>query len=78
MWFEAAWQMTTGKHGVSAAHLYRMLSIGSYQTAWTMLAKLRIAMRQNLARPLTGRIEVDETFIGGPRPGIVVPQARPW
>lgn len=71
VWFEAAWLITTGKNGVSAAHLHRMLPISSYQTAWTMLAKLRTVMRPALTRPLTGRVEVDETFIGGPRPGKV-------
>ena len=37
VWFQAAWQMTSQKHGVSALGLQRALGLGSYQTAWTML-----------------------------------------
>lgn len=69
VWFEAAWLMTTNKGGISAAYLHRVLPIASYPTAWTMLAKLRQAMSQAGGTLLTGRVEVDETFIGGPRPG---------
>lgn len=71
VWFEVAWLMTTGKQGVSAAHLHRILPLSSYQTAWTMLSKLRTAMNPEKGELLAGRVEVDETFIGGPRPGVV-------
>lgn len=71
VWFEAVWLMTAGKQGVSAAHLHRVLPISSYQTAWTMLSKLRSAMSPAGSLLLAGRVEVDETFIGGPRPGTV-------
>lgn len=70
VWFETAWLMTADKTGVSAAHLHRVLPISSYQTAWTMLAKFRSVMTTVGSEPLSGRVEVDETFIGGPRPGI--------
>ncbi len=70
VWFEAAWLMTTDKGGVSAAHLHRVLPISSYQTAWAMLGKLRQAMAPEPGAKLTGTVEVDETFIGGPRPGV--------
>jgi transposase-like protein len=43
-WFAAAWYMTNQKHGVSALGLQRLLGLGSYQTAWTILQKLRTAM----------------------------------
>ena len=69
VWFEAVWDVVAPKTGVSAAHLYRVLPIHSYQTAWTMLAKIRQVMAQAEARPLSGRVEVDEAFFGGPRPG---------
>ena len=67
-WFEAIWLFTSSKAGVSAT-LYRVLAINSYHTAWTMLAKLRAVLSQNGLEPLTGRVEVDETFIGGVRSG---------
>lgn len=69
VWFEAVWLVTASKSGVSASHLHRVLPISSYQTAWTMLGKLRQVMSTADSAPLTGRVEVDETFIGGPRPG---------
>lgn len=69
VWFEAAWLMTAGKTGISAAHLHRVLPISSYQTAWTMLAKFRSVMTTTASEPLSGLVEIDETFVGGPRPG---------
>ena len=44
VWFAAAWQMTSQKHGVSALGLQRALGLGSYQTAWAMLHRSRTAM----------------------------------
>lgn len=70
VWFEAAWLMTADKGGVSAAHLHRVLPINSYQTAWTMLAKFRHVMSSSESAPLSGRVEVDESFFGGHRPGV--------
>lgn len=70
VWFEVAWLVTASKSGVSAAHLHRVLPISSYQTAWTMLSKLRQVMTTAESEPLTGRVEVDETYIGGPKPGV--------
>lgn len=69
VWFEAVWLFTTSKAGVSAATLHRLLPVNSYQTAWTMLAKLRATLSQTGLEPLAGRVEVDETFIGGVKPG---------
>src|SRR6266536_509057 len=69
VWFHACWLFATAKDGISAQHLQRSLEIGSYQTAWAMLHRLR----QVLVRPgrdrLAGRVEVDETYIGGEEPG---------
>lgn len=63
-WFAAVWYVTNQKHGVSALGLQRVLGLGSYQTAWTMLHRLRRAMvRQDRSR-LSGTVEVDETYIG--------------
>ena len=69
VWFAAAWHLTSQKGGVSALGLQRVLSIGSYQTAWTMLHRYRAAMVRGGRERLTGTVEVDETFIGGPRSG---------
>lgn len=70
VWFEVIWLVTSSKMGVSAAHLHRVLPISSYQTAWTMMSKLRQVMSAKDSEPLSGQVEVDETFFGGPRPGV--------
>ena len=43
-WFAACWNVTNQKLGVSALGLQRVLGLGSYETAWAMLHKLRRAM----------------------------------
>lgn len=70
VWFQVMWQMSVNKLGVSATHLYATLPIGSYQSAWTMLAKLRACMSSMDSELLSGRVQVDETFIGGVKPGL--------
>jgi transposase-like protein len=64
-WFAAAWWMTSQKHGLSALGLQRALGLGSYQTAWMMLHRFRVAMVRPDREPLSGRVEVDETYVGG-------------
>lgn len=46
-----------------------MLGLGSYETAWTWLHKLRRAMVRPGRDCLAGAIEVDETYVGGPEEG---------
>jgi transposase-like protein len=65
VWFEAGWLMAVPKNGVSAQTLVRVLPIGSYQTAWTMLAKFRAAIGAADKAKLSGAVEVDEWFHGG-------------
>lgn len=69
IWFAAAWYVTSAKNGVSAKTLHRLLGFGSYQTAWTMLHRFRTAMVRPGRDRLAGEVEVDETFIGGIKPG---------
>ncbi len=64
-WFQAIWYVTSQKHGVSALGLQRVLGLGSYQTAWAWLHKLRRAMVRPGRDRLSGEVEVDETFLGG-------------
>jgi len=72
VWFEAAWLMMTSKQGMSAQGLARVGGLGSYQTAWALLHKFRTVMTPDGRRPLSGRVEVDETFVGGrDKPGLV-------
>lgn len=70
VWFEAAWLLMTSKQGVSALEVQRVTGLGSYQTAWAMLHKLRTAMAQDGRAGLCGRVEVDEALYGGLAPGL--------
>ena len=58
------------KDGISAQYLQRSLEIGSYQTAWAMLHRLRSALVRPGRHRLAGTVEVDETFIGGKEHGL--------
>ena len=69
MWFEAMWWVTNQKTGASALGLQRTLGLGSYQTAWTWLHKLRRAMVRPGRDQLSGIVEVDETYVGAPQAG---------
>ena len=69
VWFEAAWLMMTSKAGTSALNLQRVLGLGSYQTAWAMLHRYRDVMVVPGREKLSGDIEMDETFVGGVKPG---------
>ena len=63
VWLAAAWYLTNQKQGVSALGLQRVLGLGSYQTAWTMLHRLRRAMVRPGREQLKGVVEVDETYL---------------
>ncbi|MBN1674812.1 MAG: IS1595 family transposase [Kiritimatiellae bacterium] len=68
-WFVAVWWMCTQKTGVSAKTLQRELPVG-YKTAWLMLQKLRRAMVREARSPLSGTVEVDESYVGGEETGV--------
>ncbi|MGH8268776.1 MAG: IS1595 family transposase [Steroidobacteraceae bacterium] len=63
VWLAAAWYVTNQKQGVSALGLQRVLGIGSYETAWAMLHRLRRAMVRPDRAPLNGDVEVDESYV---------------
>lgn len=67
-WFAAAWYLTNQKQGVSALGLKNVTGV-SYQTAWSMLHKYRSAMVRPGRGKLRGVVEVDESYIGGVKPG---------
>ncbi|MBF0427964.1 MAG: IS1595 family transposase [Magnetococcales bacterium] len=69
LWFLSIWFVTSQKNGVSALGLQRVLGLGSYETAWTWLHKLRRAMIRPGRDLLSGVVEVDETYIGGQEEG---------
>lgn len=65
LWFRAIWWMIAQKNGVSASGLQSILGIGSYKTAWVWLHKLRTLMVFPNRDKLSGKVEIDETFVGG-------------
>jgi hypothetical protein len=70
VWFMACWLFATQKDGISALSLQRALEIGSYQTAWAMLHRLRSVLVRPGRELLRGAVEVDETYIGGQERGL--------
>jgi transposase-like protein len=63
------WYVTSQKQGMSALGLKRVLGLGSYETAWAWLHKLRRAMVRPGRDRLSGTVEVDEIYIGGVKKG---------
>ena len=61
-WLSVAWEMAGRPGGVNARTIQRLLGLGSYQTAWSWLHKLRRAMapaNEPLVAPLAvGRIRL--------------------
>jgi transposase-like protein len=70
VWFRAMWWVATQKNGASALGLQRVLGLKSYETAWAWLHKLRRAMVRPGRDRLTGRVEVDECYVGGLEEGL--------
>src|SRR4051794_7179742 len=69
LWFYAIYLVTSSKTGVSAKHLERELGV-TYKTAWRMFNLIRNSLMKQDDEPLSGKVEVDETFWGGkPRQG---------
>jgi transposase-like protein len=69
-WFQAVWYITSQKYGGNALGLKRVVGFGSYQTAWTWLHKMRHAMVRPGRDRLSGKVEVDETYVGGVETGV--------
>jgi len=63
LWFWAAYLVASHSNGLSALQLKSQLGLGSYKTAWLLLAKLRRAMVTPGRSLLEGLVEVDETQI---------------
>ncbi len=64
-WFMAVSLVMDAKKGMSAKQIQQHLGIGSYQTAWHMVHRIREAMEDQNPKPMSGIVEMDETYIGG-------------
>lgn len=68
-WFLAIWLVATAKNGISSVELGRRLGI-KQTNAWSLKQKIMQVMTAREAnKPLTGRVEVDDAYLGGHRPG---------
>ena len=68
-WFLAMHLLTQAKNNVSALEMMRHIGV-SYPTAWLMKHKIMDVMREREAsRQLTGRVEIDDAYLGGECPG---------
>lgn len=76
-WFAAMWFVTSQRDGASALGLKRVRGLGSYQTAWTWLPKLRQAMVCPGRYQFHDRIDVDET-IWAANEGVAARGGRLW
>jgi hypothetical protein len=63
-WMAAMWLIASCKNGVSSYEIARALGV-TQKTAWFMLHRLRLAMQSGSLDKLRGRVEADETFVGG-------------
>jgi transposase-like protein len=70
VWFLGVFFLARHKKGISALQFQRDTGVGSYQTAWALLHKLRSGLTDLPAPLLKGDVEVDETYIGGYRAGL--------
>lgn len=69
VWFYAIYLFVTTRHGVSGKELERTLGV-TYKTAWRMGQQIRVLMaKADNFEMLKGHIEMDETVVGGVRPG---------
>jgi len=66
-WFYAIFLMSATRCGISAKQLQRELGV-TYKTAWRMFREIR-TLYQDLPHSMSGEVEVDETYIGGRKPG---------
>jgi transposase-like protein len=68
-WFYAMYLFTTSRHGVPAKELQRQLSL-TYKCAWRMGHEIRKYLgKVDGNTPLSGIVEVDETYVGGKTTG---------
>jgi transposase len=67
LWFHAIFLMSVSKNGVAAKELERQLGV-TYKCAWRIAKQIRLLMKEDIGT-IGGHVEIDETYIGGVRPG---------
>ncbi len=67
-WFTAVYLLCESRKGMSANQIKRMLGV-SYKTAWYLCHRIRAAMKIVDPLMLSGKVEMDETYVGGRKRG---------
>ena len=69
LWFRAMYHLTQSKQGISSVELGRRLGVRQ-TTAWKIKHKLaQVMMERDASKQLTGRVEIDDAYLGGERTG---------
>jgi transposase-like protein len=63
-WLAAIWLIANAKNGISSYEIHRALGI-TQKSSWFLLHRIRLAMQTGTFEKLSGKVEVDETYIGG-------------
>src|ERR1035441_8062580 len=63
-WLPTLWLIVSCKNGVSSYEVSRGIGV-TQKSAWFMLHRLRLALRNGSPITMNGEVEVGETFIGG-------------
>ena len=69
LWFRAIYHLTQTKQGISSIELGRRLGV-TQTTAWKIKHKLKqVMLERDATKRLTGRVEIDDAYLGGERSG---------
>src|SRR3954465_13544359 len=69
LWFRAMYHLTQSKQGISSVALGRRLGV-TQTTAWKIKHKLaQVMMERDASKQLSGRVELDDAYLGGERTG---------
>jgi transposase-like protein len=63
-WMAAMWMIVNCKNGVSSYEIHRAIGV-TQKSAWFMNHRIRVALGMESSEKLSGKVEVDETYIGG-------------
>lgn len=63
-WLPALWMVVNCKNGISSYEMARALGV-TQKSAWFMNHRIRLAVQEGTFEPMSGEVEIDETFIGG-------------
>ncbi|MGA8575013.1 MAG: IS1595 family transposase [Candidatus Cybelea sp.] len=62
-WLPAMWLISSARNGISSCEVARALHV-TQKTAWFMLHRIRLALRDESFEKLSGEVEADETWVG--------------